>query len=153
MMKAMSIWQPWSSLMAAQLKRNETRGWRKNFRGELVICSSKQRRWPSYASAAMGWLWSERDRFPGCHGNLKDLFYSLPFGCALCVVRVVDCVPVESIEASLGLRERALGDYSPGRFAWQTEMVKVLRVPVPVLGRQGLFNLKPEEARRVKEQM
>lgn len=39
--------------------------------------------------------------------------------------------------------QRPYGDYSAGRFAWILENVKPLAEPVPVVGRQGLFEWDP----------
>lgn len=40
-MKAISIKQPWASLVAAGHKTVECRTWKTEYRGELLICSSK----------------------------------------------------------------------------------------------------------------
>jgi hypothetical protein len=40
-MKALSLRQPWANLIANGLKTIETRKWKTNYRGDLVICSSK----------------------------------------------------------------------------------------------------------------
>jgi hypothetical protein len=81
---------------------------------------------------------------------------AMPYGAALCVVELYDCVatgifndgnnanPMPLTEA-----ERDLGDYTPGRFAWLTRNLRVLSKPVPVRGRQGIWNLEPAEAAAV----
>ena len=40
-MKAISIKQPWASLVAAGYKTVECRTWKTAYRGQLLICSSK----------------------------------------------------------------------------------------------------------------
>src|SRR3972149_12240119 len=40
-MKAISLWQPWASLIAVGAKKYETRSWDTPYRGPLVICASK----------------------------------------------------------------------------------------------------------------
>ncbi len=40
-MKAISLKQPWANLVASGKKTIETRKWKTNYRGDLVICSSK----------------------------------------------------------------------------------------------------------------
>ena len=37
MMKVITLWQPWASLVALGLKENETRGWGQNYKGPLAI--------------------------------------------------------------------------------------------------------------------
>lgn len=39
--KALSLKQPWASLVASGKKSIETRKWKTNYRGDLIICSSK----------------------------------------------------------------------------------------------------------------
>jgi hypothetical protein len=39
--KAISLKQPWANLVASGKKTVETRKWKTDYRGELVICSSK----------------------------------------------------------------------------------------------------------------
>ncbi|TRU31740.1 MAG: ASCH domain-containing protein [Microcystis aeruginosa Ma_QC_B_20070730_S2] len=41
-MKAISLWQPWASLVANGLKLYETRGWPTKYRGVLAIHAAKR---------------------------------------------------------------------------------------------------------------
>ena len=41
-MKAVSVKQPWASLIAEGNKTIETRTWPTNYRGDLLICASKK---------------------------------------------------------------------------------------------------------------
>ena len=61
-MKAVSIKQPWASLIAAGVKTLELRAWPTDHRGPLLICSSRR---------------------PFVEGHRH--------GSALCIVNVVDC--------------------------------------------------------------
>ncbi|CCQ65412.1 hypothetical protein CWATWH0402_4143 [Crocosphaera watsonii WH 0402] len=40
--KAISLHQPYASLIAMGLKKFETRSWSTNYRGKLVICAAKK---------------------------------------------------------------------------------------------------------------
>lgn len=40
-MKAISLKQPWANMVASREKTIETRKWATNYRGQLLICSSK----------------------------------------------------------------------------------------------------------------
>ena len=42
-MKAITLWQPWASLIAVGAKTIETRGWATNYRGPLAIHAAKRR--------------------------------------------------------------------------------------------------------------
>lgn len=153
-MKAICLWEPWASAMAAGLKKNETRNRPTSHRGQLAICSAKKI--PSAVhvpNAVTCLLWDHRARFPGYHGNMMDLLLSLPFGKVVCVVDLFACWPVENEAAQLTDEEFILGDYAPGRWVWKTRDYKKLDVPVPVIGRQGFFDLAPDVEARVKDQL
>jgi hypothetical protein len=40
-MKALSLWQPWATLIALKKKQIETRSWRTTYRGPLAIHAAK----------------------------------------------------------------------------------------------------------------
>ena len=41
-MKALSLWQPWASLIAAGVKKVETRHWPTAYRGPIAIHAAKR---------------------------------------------------------------------------------------------------------------
>ncbi len=140
-MKAISLWQPYASAMARRLKSVETRSWHTKYRGDLLICSAKVK--PK----------------PGDFQSVDEFFkaLTLPFGCALCIVEVYDCIPTEHVVHSLGNlqfdREKPWGDYTPGRFGWMTRHLRPLKKPVPVKGKQGLWIPSADEMAAIKEQL
>ncbi len=40
-MKALTLWQPWATLVAMEVKKIETRCWTTKYRGELAIHAAK----------------------------------------------------------------------------------------------------------------
>src|SRR3990172_1771948 len=104
-MKALSIWQPWATLIAMGLKHYETRSWYTQYRGPLLICASQHR----LTNRDLMKLRQEID-FPS--------YSQLPFGKALCIVDLVEVYPVNWVKDMIGLsnNEKALGDFSYGRF-------------------------------------
>ena len=42
-------------------------------------------------------------------------------------------------------QEMALGDWTPGRYAWELRNIKLLPEPIPAKGQQGLWNWEPPE--------
>jgi hypothetical protein len=66
-MKAISLHQPYASMIASGKKTIETRRYRTRYRGDLLICSTKK----------------PHEYYPG-----------LPRGMALCVVTLCDCRPM-----------------------------------------------------------
>jgi len=129
-MKAISLWQPWASLMALGLKRNETRHWKTSYRGPLIIHAAKKAiGWPSLTIQS---LFDE------------DIIFQptdLPRGCLLCRVDLYDCRRIGVQHIPFGQIEMELGDYSIGRYVWLTKDVKVFDKPIPYRGRQGFFNV------------
>jgi len=67
-MKAISLWQPWATLIALGLKTVETRSWRMDYRGPLVICSTtgksqNERAFGDYSSGRYAILTTNCRRF------------------------------------------------------------------------------------------
>lgn len=122
--KAISLWQPWATAMAIGLKKNETRSWPTHHRGDLLICSTKRE--PSFWEMQIVW-------------RANKGYIDFPLGRALCIVEVYDCVPTSG-SAPNGA-EGLLGDYSHGRFIWLTRNLRRLPAPIPVIGRQGFFDV------------
>jgi len=51
-MKAISLWQPWATLISIGAKRIETRSWETLYRGSIVIHAAK--RWSKDQRGAQG---------------------------------------------------------------------------------------------------
>src|SRR5580698_8114219 len=128
---ALSLTQPWATLVVTGQKKIETRGWRTGYRGLLGIHASKG--FPGAAKDLcatepfMGALYRESFR------AIEDL----PTGCLLGTVRLLDCIPT----AGLGLasQERAFGDFSPGRWAWMLAGAVMFDEPIPMKGALSLW--------------
>lgn len=90
--------------------------------------------------AAMGITW-------GIGGKLW--VPSLPFGAIVGKVMVVGCFKTGIVHETLGPvisdKERAFGDYSPGRFAIDCREPHRFESPVPYIGHQGLFDVDAPE--------
>lgn len=144
--KCVSLWEPWASLMAVGAKRNETRSWPTSYRGPILICASKKRipELPELLNLPAFKRGLSPLRQPGDR-IVKDLLGRLSFGMAVAVVDLVDCVRAESVE-SFPFDEREFGDYTPGRWAWITKSVRRVE-PFPITGHQGIWNEAIEERR------
>lgn len=140
-MKAITLWQPWASLVAGGVKTVETRSWRTSYRGPLAIHAAKR----TAASDDMKRL------------GVGDPDGMMPYGQVVAVAVLVGCVPTSAIlwvtaaelegadwatgndRAAIGWRQRAYGDFGPGRWAWLLAEVSRLAVPVAAAGRQQLW--------------
>lgn len=182
-MKALSLWAPWGSLIARRMcpqKRFETRGWKPSTMPLRNLVIHQSAKWstelrdlcfaPTFHEA-LGYpprqlgpgsrdirallRWSENAALP--HGGRITL------GAALCVVDVIKVWTTEGLKeyakrfedgaAEAWFEEFRFGDYSPGRFAWEMDNVRILSEPVPLIGRQGLWELTNTESNLVRAAM
>jgi hypothetical protein len=135
-LEALAFAQPWSTLIMLGVKRLETRGWRPAHRGPLAVHACRKLSRPGRALCA-------REPF---RTLLRAAGYprgdDLPRGVLLGTVELVGCTPVEEIDLeSLPETERALGDYRPGRWAWELRHPVRLLVPLPAVGRLGVYSI------------
>lgn len=135
-MNALTLHQPWASFIAAGHKRHETRDWQTQYRGLLAIHAGK--RWNGDLQAITQRLISS------FRVELGDFVWKEPpLGAVLCICRLVHCYPTETIRDDLDDLERALGDYTSGRYAWEMQLLEVFDPPVPANGEQGLWDWQP----------
>lgn len=130
-MRALSLWQPWASLIALGAKRIETRGWQTSYRGPMAI----------HAAQRVERAVCFDDPFLEClsvGGFARP--EELPQGMFVAIAELVEIVPTEAIRESLSDREWHFGNYEAGRFAWKLEQVQPLHA-WPGRGRQGLWKL------------
>ncbi len=126
--RALSLAQPWASLVARDAKRVETRSWRTRYRGLIAIHASRRFRAADRARCSF-------EPFASSLGGAD-----LPLGAIVAVARIVDVLPVEQLVV-LDERERAFGNYATGRYGWLLADVVPLPVPIPCRGALGLWRL------------
>lgn len=136
-MKMISLWQPWASLMALGLKQYETRHWSTRYRGVIGIHATK-----NYTRNQKDY-WK---RLCADHPELNPYVdYEFPTGCVVAAMRLTHIFETEPLQPTLSLLEQHVGDYSPGRFAWKMELIKVPANPIPVVGQQGIWDWHPDK--------
>ena len=143
---AISLWQPWASLIMARAKRFETRSWSTEYRGPLVICAAKGGLGKAELYATLLDELFQRALLPilGLSHDLSIKEFAdaamdlLPRGKALGCVNLVDCIGTELLGDHADL---PFGDFSHGRFAWKLDNVRPFDEPVPVKGKQGFFKI------------
>ena len=131
-MKAITLTQPWASLVALGYKRVETRSWPTRYRGPLAIHAAKG--FPAWARQ-----FAEEERAIG------RLPARIPLGATICTVELVDCRPTQEVALEISGLERHLGDYAPGRWAWLFDpaSLQVLEEPIAAGGALGLWDWEP----------
>lgn len=143
-MKALTLWEPWASLIAHGFKQVETRGWYTNYRGELAIHAAKQKLDPKEVSRLTFHLGHHGFELPASH-----------FSCVVCTVQLVACIPTALVQIQANKLkppfvpargwdfERPLGNYEAGRWAWILRDVKPFDPPIPAVGDRKLWDWKP----------
>lgn len=141
-MKAISLHQPYASLIAHGLKHHETRSWPAPAciaHQRIAICATKITKdvIAALRQSPLSIL---------VNGITVGQPWLLPSG-AIVATAVVDyCCPTTAINLSaLTAADLAAGDWSPGRFAWRLIDVRPVSTPFPIRGRQRVFNL-PDDA-------
>ena len=153
--KALSLWQPWATLMALGHKRIETRSWSTAYRGWLAIHAAKF--WSRDLEAMCGSapflsaLGPLTKRGVIMHRPVADEPERiLPFGAIVALVYVVDCFEIDALNWPRNDREFKLGDYTPGRYQWRTDRVINLgHEAITTPGARGLFTLPLDIERRL----
>lgn len=135
-MKALTIYQPWASLIALGAKKIETRSWPTSYRGPLAIHASKAIRTEFMNLAWQDPFYSALKPLHGNVGGSRSIKY--PLGCVIAIVQLVDCIEIRPDNVPTG-PERYFGDYTRGRFMWVLRDVKRLKKPIPARGLQRLW--------------
>ena len=128
---AITLWQPWASLLAHGIKPHETRSWPAPpaLVGERVAIHAAAR--PVRPRDLPALL--ERE----CYGsNLPP--YNLPLGCLLGTARLTYSRHMSGVRP-LSHADRIAGNWEPGRFAWRFEDHRPFVDPIPMRGRQRIW--------------
>jgi hypothetical protein len=144
--KGLTLLEPWASMMAMGYKRIETRSWYTDYRGELVIHASSSKKSCRH-SYDVELIWKAAGlAFPEGWPVTASEY---PLGQILAVGRLIDCVEMtEEIINRVSSRERAFGDWKPGRFAWLVTSIRRVE-QIPWKGALGLWNVPAELEARI----
>lgn len=151
-MKAITLYQPWASLIAMGAKRIESRSWYTGYRGPLAIHAGKKN----------DYINPDKIRYI-CHDEpfrkvlgitgMFDYTKKFPLGCIVATCELIACLKVESIGEQPDIQgwkfgthyfpaskqEFYFGDYSIGRYRWFLANIKPLENPIPTTGSMGFW--------------
>jgi hypothetical protein len=119
-MKALTIRQPWASLVATGVKTIETRSWSTKYRGPLAIHAGKvgaafqmHPEWDAWEALAEFWgetdgegLWHECAAGEG----YQEGYRTPPFGAVIATCELVDVLPISLIDHDAGRTEDRVVD-------------------------------------------
>ena len=139
-MKALSIWEPWASLIRCGAKTIETRHWGTKYRGPLLICAAKGGLSMEGISALLCqkafWKGLETIAQPGHSVRITDLNH----GKMVAKVNLIDCIRTEDITVEQIGGNGPYGDFSSGRYAWMFSDIIPVKM-ARVAGGQRIFNV------------
>lgn len=147
--KALTLWQPWATLVAMESKRIETRCWKTDYRGLIAIHSAVKTppKWlgasahtEPFRDELADLFCVRRDRDDRAGKRVDDILRGLPYGKVVCIVRLTGIDETTSVRDELSPRERLFGNYEEGRYAWHLEMVEVIEPPISAKGNRMLWN-------------
>ncbi len=164
--KALTILEPWASLIACGAKKVETRSWPTKYRGTIAIHTGLSQKY--YALQQEEPFASVLEQFSKVVdiGGAVEAEYEdrieLEYGKVIAIAEVVDCsemisctldnvnnghklikVTLKNGQEITG-NELAFGDYTLGRYAW--ELANVRRIePIPAKGLQRIWNWEANE--------
>jgi hypothetical protein len=157
MMKAITMTQPWATLLAVGANRIETRSWPTNFRGPLAIHAALG--FPPHAAALCRQSpYAEALAAAGYHSAAD-----LPRGKIISVGVLEELLRCDQASAASVTRqsragqlppgELAFGDFSAGRFGFVMAAMRALPSPVPARGMLGLWTVPPAIEQQVLAQL
>lgn len=125
-MKALSLWQPWASLIADNRKRIETRSWRppEFLVGQWLAIHATKR--------------VEADFARECGYALEVI----PRGALVACAYLEGWIRFNPQNTEhISDEEKKFGDFEEGRFGWLFSEVRRLSQPIAVRGAQGIFDV------------
>lgn len=150
-MKAITLTQPWATLVAMGSKSVETRSWATGYRGEIAI----------HAGKSLAPVGGKSGLIDICNYKLfqQELYRQgyvthnhrdwnaeptakMEFGAVIAVAELRDVVTTTEIAPFLSEMELEFGDYSPRRFAWILNNVRLIKPSIAVKGSLGLWEWK-----------
>lgn len=161
-MKALTLYQPWASFIVAGIKTLETRPNRTGHRGPLVIHAAKLSYWHLIDMIGV----DEVNYFDEiCREFRMPPVACLQRGAAVGTAEILNCGTIfEGPGIGMGdrsirwddkddgwgtgfvsHREQRLGDFAAGRHAWMMILPRQFETPIPMPGKQGLWNV-PDDA-------
>jgi len=163
--RAITLTQPWATLVAIGAKRIETRSWATDYRGPLAIHAGMGLGPAGGVSGLLDLVTAEPFAAALAAAGIRRID-QLPRGAIVAVAEVADCVGTLSLSGTLFWstpqgrawptltdQERAFGDYSLNRYGWMLSDVRPLATPIPYRGMLGLWAVPDELEARIRAQM
>lgn len=127
-MKAITLLQPWASLIAWGIKTLETRSWKTSYRGPLAIHAG-------LGHSGFDSVTADSAIYQVLlHKNVS--FGELPFGKIIATCTLKDIFRTEQISNE---KQLPFGDFGPKRYAWLLTNIHELQEPVGAKGALSIW--------------
>jgi len=133
---AITLHQPWASLIAKGCKQYETRDWPTSYRGSIAIHAGRKPKGKQELR--------EHDKILASFNDL--LTEDCPYSSVIAIAQLTDvvCMTEEFIKEQSPTELRC-GNWAVGRYAWKLENDRAIK-PIPTVGKQGLWKWNQESA-------
>jgi hypothetical protein len=133
-MKVLSIQQPFATLILTGWKQWETRSWPTDYRGPLLIHAARG------TSEFTNYVTDDAFIRKVLRMEGYPRIDHLTRGAILGQVQVKDCLPVQHVDRFPGELDTIAGFWHQDWYAWKLEEPKLLRVPIRLPGKPGLWD-------------
>jgi hypothetical protein len=145
-MQALTIHQPWASLLVKGKKRYETRDWKRNYRGLLAIHAGKQSVHPfDYPLGLSEILDDSKITQDNLNNNKQKII-------AIATLKDIHLMTDKFINEQTEL-ERLTGFWEPGLYAWELTNIKPLSEPIAARGMPGLWEVPDNIYVQIQQQL
>lgn len=145
-MKAITLWQPWASLLACGVIEYETRSWSTKYCGPMAIHAA--------ASEPKNFVYQMSSTINSILGADNTIDY--PRGAIIATANLIACHEIKEDNLgnigfwrsnngiwefySISKQQASLSDWQPGQYAWEFINMKMLDNPIPAKGAQRIWN-------------
>ena len=122
-MRAITLKQPWATLVAEGIKKYEFRSWKINYRGEILIHAGK-----GIDLEAMK--------------KFSNLNLEFPHSRILAKIKILDCIKLDAKVNKAIINENKLvygNKHDRTGYAWKLEVVEKIRNSQEISGKQGIW--------------
>ena len=123
-MKALTVKQPWATLISEGIKKYEFRSWKTNYRGKILI----------HAGAGI-----DKEKLK----EFKKLNLDYPKKRIVAVAEIEDCLELTDELNDKIIKEKniAYGNKKRTGYAWKLKNIKKINNPKEINGKLGLWNV------------
>ena len=145
-MQALTIQEPWASLLIKGKKKFETRNWQRNYRGLLAIHSGKRSVHPFDYPLGLSEILDDLEITQDNLNNNKQKII------AIATLKEIHLMTDKFINEQTQI-ERLTGFWQPGGYAWELTDIQPVSEPILVRGMPGLWEVSDKIQQQISQQV